>query len=394
MNILEILFWVFIIIVIYTYVGYGAVLYALVKFKRAFKHYTQTDKKRTVSNLPKVTLFITAFNEEKVVKEKMENCYALNYPKEKLQILWVTDGSSDNTNALLQEYADVKVLFNPGRKGKTAAMTRGMSFVDTPIVVFTDANTALNADAILEMVHCFEDEKVGCVAGEKRIHMEEKEQAAAGGEGIYWKYESFLKKLDSELYSTTGAAGELFAVRTPLFEIMPSDTLLDDFILSMRIVMKGYKIAYCHKAYAVEKGSANMSEEKKRKIRIAAGGLQSIYRLRELLNPFKYGVFSFQYISHRVLRWSITPFALFLLFPLNIILLLTTDNILLYALIFILQLLFYAGGMYGAYLANKGTNNKIVYIPYYFLFMNANVLKGISYLSKKSDGTWEKAQRA
>ena len=393
MNILEILFWIFVLIVVYTYLGYGVVLYALVKLKRAFKRCDEI-KRIPTSNLPEVTLFITAFNEEKVVKEKMENCYALNYPKERLQIVWVTDGSNDNTNTLLQAYSDVRVLFSPERKGKTAAMTRGMEFIDTPLVIFTDANTALNSDAILEIVHCFEDEKVGCVAGEKRIHMEEIEQAATGGEGIYWKYESFLKKLDSELHSTTGAAGELFAVRTPLFEVMPSDTLLDDFVLSMHIAMKGYKIAYCHKSYAVEKGSANMAEEKKRKVRIAAGGLQSIYRLRALLNPFKYGIFSFQYVSHRVLRWSITPFALFLLLPLNVVLLFTADNHLLYSLILTLQLLFYVGGIYGAYLANKGTSNKLVYIPYYFLFMNANVLKGISYLSKKNDGTWEKVQRA
>lgn len=119
---------------------------------------------------------------------------------------------------------------------------------------------------------------------------------ASGGEGIYWKYESTLKALDSRLYSAVGAAGELFAVRRELFEDMRTDTLLDDFILSLRIAMRGYTIAYCAAAYATESGSADMQEEEKRKVRIAAGGLQSIWRLRPLLNPFRYGLLNFQYV--------------------------------------------------------------------------------------------------
>lgn len=145
--------------------------------------------------------------------------------------------------------------------------------------------------------------------------------AAAGGEGLYWRYESTLKALDARLYSAVGAAGELFAVRRELFEEMERDTLLDDFVLSLRIAMKGYLIAYCSDAYAIESGSADMREEQKRKVRIAAGGLQSIWRLKPLLNPMRYGVLSFQYISHRVLRWSLTPILMFALLPLNIILL-------------------------------------------------------------------------
>ena len=190
-------------------------------------------------------------------------------------------------------------------------MNRGIKFVTTPIVIFTDANTSINSQSIREMVRYFNNPKVGCVAGEKRINMHTKDEAAVGGEGMYWKYESFLKKLDSQLHSAVGAAGELFAIRTSLYEQMPNDTLLDDFILSLKIAMKKYIIAYCNKAYAMENGSANMKEEEKRKVRIAAGGIQAIYRLRKLLNPFRYGILSFQYVSHRVLRWSITPIALF-----------------------------------------------------------------------------------
>jgi len=159
--------------------------------------------------------------------------------------------------------------------------------------------------------------------------------------------------------------------------------------------MKGYTIAYCTNAYAIESGSADMGEEEKRKVRIAAGGLQSIWRLRPLLNPFHYGILSFQYTSHRVLRWSVTPFLLFALLPLNIVVLLLGESPLFYGTLLGLQILFYGMGYWGYYLSTRQIKNKVLFIPYYFLFMNVNVLKGIGYLKrKKGSGAWEKAKRA
>lgn len=392
MKTLEIIFWISIFIVFYTYLGYGILLYLLVKIKEMF---CKPQQSILPDELPEVTLFIAAYNEESVVDEKMQNCQEIDYPKEKLKIVWVTDGSNDSTNDMLKKYPEVTVLFKPERMGKTAALNRGMHYITTPIVIFTDANSMINKEAFLEIVRCFSNPKVGCVAGEKRIAVQQKDGAAAGGEGIYWKYESALKALDSRLYSAVGAAGELFAVRTQLFEVMENDTLLDDFILSLRIAQKGYKIAYCSTAYAIESGSANMKEEEKRKVRIAAGGLQSICRLRSLLNIFRYGTFSFQYISHRVLRWSLTPILLFLLIPLNIAILVLEPRNIFYWVIFILQLMFYTAGMLGYYLSTKEIKNKILFIPYYFLFMNVNVIKGFAYLrKKKGNGAWEKAKRA
>lgn len=392
MKTLESIFWISIFIVFYTYLGYGILLYLLVKIKEMF---CKPQQSILPDELPEVTLFIAAYNEESVVDEKMQNCLEIDYPKEKLKIVWVTDGSNDSTNEMLKKYPEVTVLFKPERMGKTAALNRGIQYVSTSIVIFTDANTMINKEALLEIVRCFSNPKVGCVAGEKRIAVQQKDGAAAGGEGIYWKYESTLKALDSRLYSAVGAAGELFAVRTQLFEVMENDTLLDDFILSLRIAQKGYKIAYCSAAYAIESGSANMKEEEKRKVRIAAGGLQSIGRLRSLLNIFRYGTFSFQYISHRVLRWSLTPILLFLLIPLNIAILVLEPRNIFYWVIFILQLMFYTAGMLGYYLSTKEIKNKILFIPYYFLFMNVNVIKGFAYLRKrKGNGTWEKAKRA
>lgn len=392
---IEIIFWTALFIVFYTYLGYGIVLYLLVKLKECFVK----PVRRTLppdEELPHVTLFITAYNEEEVVDEKMRNSLFLDYPREKLHIVWVTDGTNDGTNERLRSHWEKKatVYFQPLRQGKTAAMNRGMKLIDTPVVIFTDANTMVNNLAIRQIVLALQDPRVGCVAGEKRIAVRTIDGAAAGGEGIYWKYESTLKALDARLFSAVGAAGELFAIRRELFEEMEPDTLLDDFILSMRIAMKGRTIAYCNGAYAIESGSADMDEEEKRKVRIAAGGLQSIWRLRPLLNPFRYGVLSFQYVSHRVLRWSITPVLLFLLPPLNIALLLMGASPILYGTILFLQIVFYILGLWGYYLSTLQLKNKVLFIPYYFLFMNINVLKGIAYLRKKrGTGAWEKSKR-
>ncbi len=382
------LFWFGLFIVFYTYIGYGILLYLIV-------HIKETVKKKAIhplpASLPDVTLFIAAYNEEDIVRQKMENCRDLSYPSDKLRIVWVTDGSDDHTNERLAAYEDVSVFFTPERKGKTEALNRGMQYVSTPYVVFTDANTMLNTEAIKEIVRCFSNPKVGCVAGEKRVDTQSA-QGATAGEGFYWKYESALKDLDDRLYSAVGAAGELFAIQTRLFEQMPSDTLLDDFILSLRIAAKGYKIAYCKEAYATETTSLNMKEEEKRKIRIAAGGLQSVWRLRGLFNIFRYGMLSFQYISHRVLRWTLTPLMLFLLLPVNLILALSGNPF--YIGTLTLQLLFYVAAYAGYRMEQRNLRNKLLFIPYYFIFMNVNVIRGFFYLNKnKGNGAWSKAKR-
>lgn len=386
---IEWLFWISIFIVFYTYLGYGILLYLLVKIKEFFKKPLSLV---LPSPLPKVTLFIAAYNEEDIVASKMDNCHSLDYPADKLNIVWITDGSNDRTNELLKQYPDVTILYQPKRRGKTAALNRGIQYVKTPYVIFTDANTMLNKKALQEIVRQFSNPKVGCVAGEKRVETATA-QGATAGEGIYWKYESTLKALDYRLYSAVGAAGELFAMRTELFEQMPPDTLLDDFILSLRIAQKGYKIAYCKEAYATETASLNMKEEEKRKIRIAAGGLQSVWRLRSLFNIFRYKTLSFQFISHRVLRWTITPVILFILIPLNIILAYKGD--ITYIFLLTLQTSFYVMAYTGYKMEQQNIRNKLLFIPYYFSFMNINVIRGIFYLAgNKGNGAWEKAKRS
>ena len=387
-QVIEILFWIGIGIVFYTYLGYGIVLYLMVKIKELF---VKPRLPRLPETLPEATLLIAAYNEEAIVASKMVNCRQLDYPADKLRLVWITDGSNDNTNERLKEYPEVTVLYQPRRQGKTAALNRALPYVNTPYVIFTDANTMLNKGAIKEIIRQFNDPRVGCVAGEKRVEIQA-EQGATAGEGIYWKYESALKRLDYRLYSAVGAAGGLFAIRTSLFEQMPPDTLLDDFILSLRIAMRGYKIAYSKEAYALESASLNMREEEKRKVRISAGGLQSVWRLRGLLNIFRYGILSFQYISHRVLRWTLTPVVLFALLPLNLLLACTGHT--LYTVILALQLAFYLLGYLGYKMEKRNIRNKLLFIPYYFLFMNINVIRGYSYLAKhKGTGAWEKAKR-
>ena len=374
------LFWLCLAIVVYTYVGYGLILYLLVFIKRlAIKAKPLADI--TDDCLPEVTLMVCAYNEEDIISEKMSNTHSLDYPADRLHLVWVTDGSTDNTNSILSAYPDVKIVFSPERRGKSAALKHGIKEVSTEIVMMTDANTMLNPGAVREIVRLMQTPKVGCVSGEKKVMAKSDSDKAAQGEGLYWKYESTLKRLDSELYSAMGAAGELCVIRRQLMTDIPDDTLLDDFVISMEIVRMGYKIAYTSKAFAMEYGSADLHEESKRKRRIAAGGLQSSWRLRSLMNPLRHPVVAFQFVSHRVLRWTITPMCLFALIPLNTLLVLSGEGII-YTIIWVLQILFYLSAIAG------------MRISKYFVFMNLNVFRGMAYLLNNTTGTWEKAKRA
>ena len=386
MKTLEISFWIMFGIAFYAYVGYGILLYVLVKIKNLFV------RKPNFNNqvLPEVTLLVAAYNESDYVVDKVKNTLAQSYPSEKLKIVFVTDGTTDDSIEKLQSFQQVKVYHSDERKGKMAAINRVMPLIKSPITVFTDANAMLNKDAIKSMVEHFINPKVGVVAGEKQI-LKVSENNAEVGEGLYWKYESFLKKLDSELYSTVGAAGELYAIRTSLFQTLETDTLLDDFVLSLRICSKGYVTAYEPSAKAMETASLNIAEELKRKVRISAGGIQSVLRLRTLLNPFKHGWLTFQYLSHRVLRWTLVPVFLVLMPLVNLFLL---DNPL-YQLSLFFQVAFYGLAVLGYVFEKKGKKFKALYVPYYFSFMNYAAILGFKrFYSNQQAVTWEKAVRA
>jgi cellulose synthase/poly-beta-1,6-N-acetylglucosamine synthase-like glycosyltransferase len=294
---------------------------------------------------------------------------------------------------MVRQFGSVQLYHEPGRKGKIHAVNRVMKFVTTPVVIFSDANTYLNREAIKNMVRHYQNEKVGGVAGEKRIFVKKEDNASGSGEGMYWKYESFLKRKDSEVYSVVGAAGELFSVRTRLYEEPAENMIIEDFILSLRIAMKGYRFIYEPDAHAMENAAASVAEEWKRKVRISAGGFQSIVTLRGLLNPLRYGMLSFQYISHRVLRWTLAPLFLPLILISNIILASTGDH--LYQVALLLQVIFYGIAGLGQVFQNKKIAIKGFFVPYYFSVMNVSVYAGFLRFVKGSQSIlWEKAARA
>lgn len=409
MFLLNLLFFGSIFIIFYSYAGYGALVWFLIRLRRLFRGRRREDIPAS-SDLPAVTLIISAYNEEHFILEKIKNSLALEYPADKLEFIFITDGSTDGTPALVAQFERIRLLHQAERKGKVAAMHRAMGYVKTPIVVFSDANTLLNKESIYNIARHYVSADTGGVAGEKKIITAADTKVAGVGEGLYWKYESLLKRLDAELYTVVGAAGELFSIRTELYEPVGKDILLDDFIISLKVCMKGYRVHYEPDAYAMETPSADLKEERKRKIRISAGAFQSMVILKGLLNVFKYPVLSFQYISHRVLRWTLCPLLLPVLFIVNILLLVRAGagagddglgvgdgaglGAVFYGFFMVLQVLFYLAAVAGWQLANRNIKSKLLYIPYYFLFLNISLYQGyMRYRKGQQSVLWDKAVR-
>ncbi len=394
--IIKIIFWVCLFLVFYAYLGYGILLFLLIKLKRLFKGSAEMPLHEDDNTLPDVTFLVAAFNEEDWIEDKIRDSLQFDYPKDKIQFFFVTDGSDDSTPDLVRNFPvedgiKLQLFHQPQRQGKIAAVERVMPFVETPIVIYSDANTQVSKDTIRQMVRHYRNPKIGAIAGEKRIAMGASGDATGAGEGIYWKYESLLKKWDAELYSVVGAAGELFSIRTELFEPVSPDTVIEDFVMTLRIAQRGYRVAYEPLAYASESQSASIPEELKRKIRIAAGGLQAISRLRPLLNFFKYGTLSFQYISHRVLRWTLAPVALPLIFIANFFL---RNEGFPYDWLLIGQIIFYTLALIGFLLEKRKLKIKAFFVPYYFCVMNYAVYRGfMRFVSGSQSVLWERAKR-
>lgn len=391
MSALEIWFWSLLALEFYTYLGYGLVLYFLLRLKRVFVgRYVPP----VPSNWPKVALVVPAYNEGEWILEKAKNCLELDYPKELLDVLFVTDGTTDGSQELLSGIEGIRWSHLPERRGKAAAENRAMQLIHAPVVVFCDANTLLNKEAIKNLVRHYENPRVGGVSGEKRILVQSGDGTTGSGEGLYWKYESTLKKWDAELWSIVGAAGELVSFRTDLVEDLEEDSILDDFMQSMRIAQKGYRFMYDSEAYAMERPSADVKEELKRKYRIAAGGWQSMVRLWRVLLPLPNPVLTWQYVSHRVLRWSISALVLPFLFVMNAWLLVAAFSEV-YALLFFAQLGFYALAAKGWYEDLRGRKSKLGYVAYYFALMNYAVWRGFfRYWKGEQSGIWERVQRS
>ena len=389
MTSLEISFCMLVGIIFYSYVGYGALVIILGRLKSIIRG------KKSVSHdtyEPPVTLLFAVFNEEAWLKKKIENSLALDYPQDKLKIMVISDGSNDGSAAIAEMFPRILHLHEAKRQGKMAAINRAMKFVDTEIVIFSDANTMINKEAVRELVSFFRDPAVGCVCGEKRVYTEDRNEAASAGEGTYWRYESRIKEAESSVGSCIGAAGELYAILNALYQDQPADTIVDDFMISMGIALRGYRIQYAPGAHAIETASADIGEEFKRKTRIAAGNLQSILRMPMLLNPFRHGMLAFQYISHKFLRSFVVPLCFAALIPMNLFLL--AEKWPLYVLLFILQVLFYLAAGSGYLLQNRRLSSRLFFVPLYITVMNISAMVGFSrYLRGQQSVLWEKAGR-
>jgi biofilm PGA synthesis N-glycosyltransferase PgaC len=382
-------FWIGLTTVFYTYLGYGMIIFVLSKLRTGYKvpdHQKEED-------LPSVTFIVAAYNEARYIEEKIRNTLSLDYPREKLHVIFVTDGSTDETPLIIKRYPQLRLFHNSERRGKIHAVNRVMKSVKNPIVIFSDANTQLNIDAVKNIIRHYQHEYVGGVAGEKKIYVRNKEDASGAGEGLYWKYESFLKRKDSDVFSVVGAAGELFSIRTELYEPPPENMIIEDFYLSLRVAARGYRFIYEPEAVAMETASLSVGEEWKRKVRICAGGFQAMLQLKYLLNPFKYGILSLQYFSHRVLRWTLAPVFLPLVLISNTWL--AIDGGVLYRSLLVLQLSFYGIALLGFFLRNNKISVRGFFVPFYFSVMNVSVYAGFfRFLRGKQSVLWEKARRS
>ncbi len=391
MTIVIILFWVSVSILFFCYIGYGILLLflngLLIIFR--FKNKTVTLKEK----LP-VTLIVSAYNEEQVLEQKIKNTLAIEYPPDLLTIIFVIDGSADGSLEMIQKHPAIILLHQKERRGKFAAIKRAMQLVQTPIVVFSDANTMLNKECIGRIVAHYHDPKVGGVAGEKKILHNHHISAVGEAEGFYWQYESFMKRLDAGFYTVVGAAGELFSIRSGLFRESDDELILDDFVISTQVCLQGYKIEYEPGAFATEMPSATLAGEEKRKVRIAAGAFQSIGYLKKCLNIFKYPLLSFQYISRRLMRWILCPVMLVILLVTNVILVSNQPVNGFYNWFLFAQALFFFLVLTGWVFVRTGKRAGVLTIPFYFVFMNYCMVKGfIRFLKRRQTVLWEKSLR-
>ncbi|HEX3768381.1 MAG TPA: glycosyltransferase family 2 protein [Puia sp.] len=403
------LFFFSLFIIFYSYIGYGIVIYLLVKLKRLFRSKTpsgisplsqsnpgQVGKKgrQPLTDFePDVTLVVAAYNEADCIERKLRNSLDLDYPAGKLRWIFITDGSTDATTDIIRRYNGILLLHQAERKGKVAAINRAMKYVETPYVIFSDANSLMNQTAVKEIMKHYADPLVGAVAGEKKIISKGIDQAVGSGESIYWKYESVLKKLDSEFHTVVGAAGELFSIKTSHFHEVAENVIIEDFVLSLKICLDGYVVRYEPGAYATETASVSMREEQKRKVRIAAGAFQAMIILKKLFNVYKYPLLSFQFISHRILRWTLCPVCLIICFFTNVILV-AKGQTGFYVIFLTAQVVFYTIAVSGWLFARRNLKIKAFYIPYYFFFMNLSMFPGFfRFISGKQPVTWDKSSR-
>ncbi len=373
------IFWLSSLAVVYTFLGYGALLTLLARFRQ------RPIQRAPIT--PAVSLIIPAYNEEAVIAQKLDNCFALDYPRDRLEIIVAADGSTDGSADIVRGYAarGVVLLHQPARRGKIAAMNRAAPYATGEVLVFSDANAMVEPQAIRMLVANFADPRVVCVGGEKRIRAAASMQAK--GEGAYWRYEAYLKRLDATINTAIGAIGELFAIRREWYQPMDDDLLIEDFVLAMRLVARGWRVVYEPRAVTWEDASPSLRAEWRRRVRVAAGGFQAIGRLKDLLNPF-HSLAAFQFVSHKVLRWC-APFFMLAAFAANLAL----SHLAFYRFLLALQVALYLFALVGLGLMRVGVRWFPAYALFYFCFANASSLVGFArYVTHSQSVTWAKVR--
>ncbi len=380
-----VVFWGSLLILVYNYFLYPLILFLVKKVK------TAPSPAQDPEPWPPVTLIISAFNEEQVIGQKIENALRLDYPPDKLEILVVSDASTDGTDAIVRDWekrdSRVHLLRMPERRGKTAGLNQAVQRATGEILVFSDANAIYNPAAIKELVRWFQQPEVGYVVG-KAVYLEEGANPAGSSEGIYWKYELWLKELESNFHSVVGGDGAIYAIRKELFDPLKEDDI-NDFVNPLQIIAKGYRGVFNPRAVCYEYAADQFEKEYQRKRRIVNRSWRAFKRYRHLFSWGRHGKFLFLLYSHKVIRWfNWVFFAAIYLSTIAINLL--TDS-LFFRVVLGLEALFLLLAFVGYQLDKKGKSiPSIFYLPYYYLLINLAALGAfIDDLRGKKYVKWE-----
>jgi len=382
---MEFIFWLCIGLIGFSYIGFPLLLALATKLfgnKNSITNITE------ITDWPEVAVVIAAFNEEQDIKQRVENLLEQDYPADKITYYIGSDGSTDKTNEILSEFTDSRLnaqLFEVNR-GKASVLNNLIELVEQPIIIFSDANTHFENDAIKRLVAHFEDDRVGAVCGELNLFN-------SGGndnkDSTYWRYEQFLKDNEGQLDALLGANGAIYAIRSHLYTPIPANTVVDDFLIVMNVAKAKYKIIYDKEALAHEEIAPSIAEESKRRIRIGTGNYQAFTRLYWALNPL-IGWRFFSYFSHKVLRWF-TPHLMIIVLMSNFILIGDT----LYNAALLIQLIAYFIAIWGQKMSDKGVAiPSSVALLTFFVSMNFALLQGFyRFAFKNVKGTWQRTSR-
>jgi len=368
---------------LYVYFGYPLLLWLFTRSRPAVTH-------RQEGNLPSVTLIISCYNESSVIEEKLENALAAEYPKEKLQILVVSDGSDDGTDEIVLGYEEkgIKLIRQEGRLGKTMGLNLAMEQVKSEVVVFSDANAMYAADAIQKLVRNFVNRDVGYVVG-AALYTDGEQGASAQNENLYWRYELAIKSMETRLHSVVGGDGAIYAIRATLWDPLQQQDI-NDFVNPLQIISKGFRGVFDGEAKCFEETAGDFGREVARKERIVNRSIRGLLRVKEAMNPMKTGAFAFEVISHKLLRWLIP---LFLGVGLAGSIILALSGYKLFLLISFCGLVLLGLALLGSLSSDKEGLSPWLATPYYFVAVNWYAVRGIlKALKGQTQVTWESAR--